>query len=408
MRTFPGLIISLFSLTTAAQTASLADSFIPTESSIALNPITKKVRITVKDMKTKESIPCFTIDFSSCGHPVYESSNEGLFSMETVEGFACYVRIAKRGYANLDLMVDYDKIPGDGKTYNIYLSRSPNSFSGHIRDTVDGNLYVSGANLELRSLQDKYIQRVESNNQGEFSIYLTPDTDYEVFVQHPDYHPYQNKFKTGSELDGLELKRVYISRIDHKKIPSRLGTEVAVMRKDKRLEGINYYSVQILAKHSTEINLVGFKDLEQYGEVFLEKDGLVSKVKVGKFFDRSMAERALSKINNKPAYHDAFLTQSLAGNMNHKKQERVLQVREAGYMVRLASYLNPDIFDGTKVEMLGKLSSVQKNEWTIMLLSGFDSLDEARIVESRVKDLGFKSAYVVQYNGEQLQKVPRS
>jgi hypothetical protein len=406
MRTFPGLIIFLFTLTLSAQTASLSDSFIPADSPIALNPVTKKVQITVKDMKTKERIPFFTIDFSSCGHPVYESNNEGLFSMETVEGFACYVRIAKRGYANLDLMVDYDEIPGDGKTYNIFLSRSPNSFSGHIRDTVAGNLYVSGAKIELRSLQDKYIQRVESNNQGEFSIYLTPDTDYEVFVQHPDYHPYESKFRTGSELDGRELKRIYISRIDHKKIPSGLGTEVAVVRKDKRLEGINYYSVQILAKHSTEIDLSGFKDLQQYGEVFQEKDGLVSKVKVGKFFDRSVAEKALSLIKNKPAYQDAFLTQSLAGNMNHKKREKIIQTREEGYMVRLASYLNPQMFDGTKLENLGKLSSVQKNEWTIMLLSGFDSLDEARMVESKVKELGFKSAYVVQYNGVQLQKIP--
>jgi hypothetical protein len=207
-------------------------------------------------------------------------------------------------------------------------------------------------------------------------------------------------------LDGQALKRVYISRIDNKKIPSKLGTEVAVTRKDKRLEGINYYSVQILAKHTTEINLSGFKDLEQYGEVFLEKDGLVSKVKVGKFFDRSVAERALSTIKNKPAYEDAFLTQSLAGNMHHEKREKIIQTREEGYMVRLASYLNAEMFDGSKVEKLGKLSSVQKNEWTIMLLSGFDSLDEARTVESKVKDLGFKSAQVVQYNGVQLQKVP--
>jgi hypothetical protein len=148
MRTFPGLIMLLITLMSSAQTASLTDSFMPMESSIAMNAITKKIQITVKDMKTKESIPFFTVDFSSCGHPFYESSNDGLFSMETVEGFACYVRIAKRGYTNLDLMVDYDDIPGVGKTYNIYLSRSPNSFSGHVRDTMGGNLYVSGAKIE--------------------------------------------------------------------------------------------------------------------------------------------------------------------------------------------------------------------------------------------------------------------
>ncbi|MCB0687842.1 MAG: carboxypeptidase regulatory-like domain-containing protein [Saprospiraceae bacterium] len=405
MRTLIGLYFIVYWMSGFSQSAAYSGGDFVTNAIDPASPLVKEVKIMVKDMKSKEVIPFFTIDFSSCGHPVYESNGEGIFSMETVKGFACFIRIAKRGYANLDLMVDYDEINGDSKTYNVFLSRSPNCFSGYVKDTVGGNLYLANAKLELRAKQNNYVQRAETDKKGEFSLYLTPDTDYELRIIHEDYHPFDYNFSTGDELDGHELKYLFVNRIDHKKIPGGLGTEVGVTRKDKRIDGINYYSIQIMAKHNMDVDLDVFKDLEPYGEVFIEKDGLVSKVKVGKFFDRSVAEKTLSKIRSKPAYEDAFLTQYLAGNKNHATRDRRIETREEGFMVRLASYLNPEMFDGKKVESLGKITSVQKNEWTIMLLSGFDDLDDAKDAAEKVKDLGFRSAYVVQYVGSKLEKI---
>lgn len=405
MRIHSVLILLLLTNFAYAQMASLPSNVHLEHPVEKVKPLTKNVQILVKDIKSKEQIPFFTIDFTSCGHPVYESNADGLFSMETIEGFECYVRIAKRGYSNLDLKVDYDEIPISGKTYNIYLSKSPNSFNGHVRDTSGGNLYLADARIELTSLQNQFTQRVESNRQGEFSVYLAPRTDYRLRVQHPDYHPYERTFTTGNELDGHEINRLFVNRIGSKKIAPRLGSEVSVVRKDRKLEGINYYSVQILAKLSDQIDLDAFKDLETYGEVFIEEQGLISKVKVGKFFDRQVAEKMLSMIRSKTNYKDAFLTQYLAGNKHHERQEKEIHTKEEGYMVRLASYLNPELFDGSKVESLGEITSVQKNEWTIMLLSGFDRLDDAKRVVVAVRELGFRSAHVVQYEGSILVNV---
>ncbi|NND33549.1 MAG: carboxypeptidase regulatory-like domain-containing protein [Saprospiraceae bacterium] len=357
-------------------------------------------------MKTKGNIPFFTIDFTSCGHPVYESNKEGVFSMETVEGFACFIRIAKRGYANLDLLVDYEEIPDDGKTYNVFLSRSPNYFSGHLRDTVDGNLYLAGASVELRSITADQVQRVETNAQGEFSVYLTPNSSYQIRISHPDYHSLTQDFQTGMRLDGQEMKRFYLNRIGHKKIPSGLGTEVGVERKHKKLEGINYYSIQIIAQSSATLKLEKYEKLSGYGEIYVDADESISKIKVGKFFDRKTAEKVLQQIRDKEGYHDAFLTQYLPANKNRRERERRILIRESGYMVRLASYLNPTLFDGSKIEHLGTVTSVQKNEWTIMLLQGFEELDTARSAAEQVQSLGFKSAYVVRYEGSHLVKVP--
>ncbi len=404
MRTLTGLIVGMFWVSLAGQTASISDITHPEKTMENTIKAGKKVQISVRDMKTRERIPFFTVDFTSCGHPVYESNAEGLFSLETVDGFECYIRIAKRGYANLDLLVDHDEIPTEGKTFNIYLSRSPNSFSGHVRDTAGNNLYLAGAKIELRSTQNDHIQLVESNQQGEFSLYLTPETDYTLQIRHPDYLPFEHRFRTGSILDGHEIKRFYVNRIDHKKIPSGLGTEIGVVRKDQKLEGINYYSVQVLAKHSEEVDPGDFKELSKFGEVFVEKEGGVTKVKVGKFFDRAVAERTLTKIRFNTIYKDAFLSQYLAGNKYRQKSDRVIPTREEGYLVRLASYLNPEMFDGSKLENLGHVTSVQKNEWTIMLLAGFSRLDDAKEAAEKVRDLGFKSAHVVRYEGAALVK----
>ena len=407
MRTLLGLILCVLATSLVAQVASLSASITSGAAMLESNtPKAKKIEITVKDMKTRGSIPFFTIDFTSCGHPVYESNEEGIFSMETVEGFACFIRIAKRGYANLDLLLDYDEIPEDGKTYNVFLSRSPNYFSGHLRDTVNGNLYLAGASIELQSLTANQVQRVKSNKQGEFSVYLTPNSSYKLSVQHPDYHSFSHDFNTGITLDGSEIKRFYLNRIGQKRIPSGLGTEVGVVRKHKKLEGINYYSIQIIAQNSQTLNVDHYQHLGAYGDVFVDGDASIAKVKVGRFFDRNVAEKVLHRIRSREGYKDAFLTQYLAANKNRKEREKRILVRHDGYMVRLASYLNPSLFDGGKLEGLGDVTSIQKNEWTIMLLQGFDNLDAAKSAALKVKDLGFKSAHVVRNEGSRLVKVP--
>jgi hypothetical protein len=325
--------------------------------------------------------------------------------METVEGFACFIRIAKRGYANLDLLLDYDEIPTDGKTFNVFLSRSPNCFSGHLRDTLEGNLYLAEADVELLSVTADQVQRVQSNPQGEFSVYLTPNSSYKITVKQPDYHVFTHDFQTGPTLDGQEIKRFYLRRMEHKKIPTGLGNEIRVTRKNDKLEGINYYSIQLIAQQSSAVQLGKYESLKDFGELFVDDDGTIAKVKIGKFFDRAVAEKILYKIKEKEGYEDAFLTQFLPANKNRQERDKRIVTRDPGYMVRLASYLNAEMFDGTKVEDLGNVTSVQQNQWTIMLIQGFSDFETAKQVAEQVQTLGFKSAHVVKYEGSRLMKV---
>ena len=403
MRCISLLCLICFHLSIASQSAQIQwDDPKSTEKISALTPAHRSVAIAVKDIKTKKNIPFFTIDFTSCGHPVYESNGEGLFSMEAQEGFACYIRIAKSGYSNLDLMVDYVDLPRDGKTYTVFLSRSPNSFSGHVRDTVKGNLYLANAQVELKALSSEYVQQVETSAQGEFSLYLTPETDYEIQVSHPEYLPFKEKFRTGATLNGRAIKRLYVQRIEQGVVRAGLGTEVVVGKKNRTIDKINYYSVQVVAKERDAVDLEDYRELKRYGEVFEVHDGHSSKIRVGKYFDRGVAEDALKMIRQQNPYKDAFLTQYLPP----KATVDILPKPEIkGYMVRLASYLNAELFDGSMIEQLGSITSVRKDEWTIMLLQGYKTIDDAKLAAEKVRKLGFQAAYAVHYDGESMLKL---
>ncbi len=407
MRTEILILFLFFSLKIVAQEVSLpehlseAKATISEEESVQKNE--KKVTIKVMDMKTMDKVPFFSVDFTSCGHPVYESDEHGEFTMQTVEGFACYVRIGKRGYSNLDLLIDYDEINSPEKTYSIFLSRSPNYFTGTVTDSIKQNLYLDKAQIELTAGDDSWKQRVESSRQGEYSLYLKPETQYKLEIFRDGYKQYSRTFATGEEIQRDILSTIRLQPLRNYALREGLGTEVSVSRKQKTEGSLNYFSIQILANRATEIDLPLYqRELGQFGDVFLEAHGQIAKLKVGKYFDRSVAEQILKKIKSTEKYADAFLTQYIP---NREVSSDIVAGFDETYMVRLASYLNPDLFDSTRVAGLGMLKKIHKDEWTIMVLDGYKELDEAKRASASAKESGFNSAHVVIMKDGQIRKV---
>ncbi|NND07697.1 MAG: hypothetical protein HKN87_15075 [Saprospiraceae bacterium] len=362
----------------------------------------KKVSIYVKDMRTMKTVPYFTVDFSSCGHPKYRSSEMGVFSMETQEGFACYVRITKVGYANLDLLIDYESIDGDKKTYNVFLSRSPNYYHGTIKDSLDRHLYLEDTEVELVCNSDKQIQQVISNANGEFAVYLRPNQMYTLNLKRSAYRSATYQFKTGDKVDPNLLKGMLLKPLVTKLRRDR-GHSVVKKNRASRSTGHNYFSVQVLSRQLGKINLAEHKQhLNGYGEVFIEMDGEISKVKVGKYFNRTKAEKVLRDIRAQEGYEDAFLTQTIKKSAPAEGKEQI----KPQYMVRLASYLNPELFDGKNLAHLGSVKALEKGEWTIMLIEGFGNLQEATQASTAAKDQGFMAAHVVEWKDNLLKRVP--
>ncbi len=409
MRAFPLLFLLLYSTYGSAQQASVigqaAVSTQVAESAIVAGG-SKSISIQVLDITTRKPVPFFTIDFSSCGHPTYESNSSGLFSMETAEGFSCYVRIAKSGYTNLDLLLDYQEIQGDDKTYNIYLSRSPNHHRGTVKDAASKSHYLSDARIELLAMDENQVQEVVSNRQGEFSLYLLPRTKYRLTIKKDHYKDYEKVFQTGDKVEPYFIRNILLTPMMTKLKPEGFGGGLSVSKKeslhDDKSDVVPYFSIQVLAKHTGTIDVESYRAiLEQYGDLHLAVEGSLDKLKVGKFSSRGLAEKVLSRIKAETAFSHAFITQHLP-----------LQIADNGiefvgprYMIRLASYLNPELFDPSKVSALGHVKSLQKDEWTIMLLEGFKTLDDAKRAAEKSKEYGFRSAHVVFWDNDRLKRV---
>ena len=382
----------------AASATTIAESVIDVGS--------KSISIKVNDMRTKKPVPFFTIDFSSCGHPTYESNSSGLFSMETAEGFSCYVRIAKSGYTNLDLLLDYDQITGDDKTYKIFLSRSPNHFTGSVKDAANKSRYLENARIELMSTESQQLQTAESNRQGQFSLYLLPNTQYKLSISKNEYKRFDKEFITGDKVESYFIKNILLTPMMTQLRPEGSSTGLSVTRKEsahqQKRDESSYYSIQVLAKQSGTIILGEYDDpLRKYGQLQIESDGKLDKLKVGQFYDRGVAEKVLSRIKLEPGFSHAFITQHLPLQVAANGIEHI----GPRYMVRLASYLNPALFDPSKVAVLGHIKSLNKDEWTIMLLEGFKGLDEAKAATEKAKELGFRSAHVVLWDDDKIKRV---
>jgi tetratricopeptide (TPR) repeat protein/cell division septation protein DedD len=78
---------------------------------------------------------------------------------------------------------------------------------------------------------------------------------------------------------------------------------------------------------------------------------------------------------------------------------------KGNFMVRLATYKKPEMFNDKSVSKLGKVEQRLSGEMTIMLLSGFTNLQEARDAAKAAIDLGFNGAHVVLEENGKLVKI---
>ena len=149
------------------------------------------------------------------------------------------------------------------------------------------------------------------------------------------------------------------------------------------------------------------------------------KVRLGYFTDRKEAEDVLSKVRT-AGYRDAFIAYEILntaqmelvlsgkdessfsdkGNFNTRNPEvRDSYKNPKKYKVRLASYEDPIWFDVNKVKDLGRIEQWTKGGWTIFILAGYESLDEAKQAQIKAVNRGYKTAEVVIDNGGILERL---
>ncbi|NND32150.1 MAG: hypothetical protein HKN76_06115, partial [Saprospiraceae bacterium] len=130
------------------------------------------------------------------------------------------------------------------------------------------------------------------------------------------------------------------------------------------------------------------------------------KIRLGFFGTRGEAEDILKNVKSK-GYNDAFITRDILASSNFEiLQSSSFETDEEGwvndynpessYKVKLASYLDPLKFQVDNVLDLGRLEQWTKGQWTIFILGGYETIDEARQARIKAINRGFVDAELVE------------
>jgi cell division septation protein DedD len=148
--------------------------------------------------------------------------------------------------------------------------------------------------------------------------------------------------------------------------------------------------------------------LEGLGSVYLVHEGPFEKIRIGNFSTEAEAIAIAQKVKER-GYTGAYIVrENMVKETSPAMPTKVSASKPATssqYFIRLASYKDTRWFDASKVKGLGTLEQRKKGEYTIMLLSGLGSLDDARKTLSKVKNSGFTDAQLVQDVNGELKKV---
>ncbi len=165
----------------------------------------------------------------------------------------------------------------------------------------------------------------------------------------------------------------------------------------------NVYFIQLAALFKNRANMDNYSPLSAYGNLYKFNQSSATKVKLGYFMDEYQAKDILRKVKSM-GYADAFITFE---PLNTSTMELVelsdasngYSTGHSNYKVRLASYEDPIWFDVNSVSDLGSIEQWSKGDWTIFVLSGFDSKSAAERAKKNALSRGFQDAELVIDNG---------
>ncbi len=172
------------------------------------------------------------------------------------------------------------------------------------------------------------------------------------------------------------------------------------------------YFIQLAALFKTEANLNPFKSLSEFGSLYKFKQSNATKVKLGYYFDEYQAKEVLRQVKAS-GHRDAFITYEIlnpsrmelvtgssagsydTSHTNSSASYDITNTTGENYKIKLASYEDPIWFDIKKVNDIGTIEQWSKGDWTIFVLSGYNSIEEAEVAKVAAISRGFADAEVV-------------
>ena len=228
----------------------------------------------------------------------------------------------------------------------------------------------------------------------------------------------QSDRKTGKYevfLPSVELGYDHVAEALHEEVSSKELVKVYVKQdpttyQKKESQGSEImFSVQVAASSNPISESSAKEQWQDLGQVYVQRENEMYKIRIGPFNTQQEAKQVLLAAKSK-GRKDAFIVvqQGFDGDVPAVMPQKPVDeessittpvqpasLQTGDFKVRVASYLHPGSFNPEGIDNLGRLESYRKGEWTIMMIGGFNNIEEARRAKNVVTSKGFTDAAIV-------------
>lgn len=399
---------------------------------------TETAVIKVTDALTGAVISGATIDFSDCGSANQFTNVNGIFNFSISDGLDCNATISKEGFTSKTVRLTSLALR-QNRTLEVGLSNPSNAYSGKVVAGNSGKIVEGVTVIAVNKANDEETT-TSTNADGIYSIALKPNASYAIRYSKSGYKDTQVDFKaTAGSSKTLESVDIYPVGSTQKpatetktKTDPKDATPASFEQPTTTATTIDGFAVQLAAANTAKPDLKPYQDkLGAFGNIYAVSEGGKTKIRLGVFETREAAVAAQSKAKAngyagafivsekgkpsatpkkeepkpKPAESGDKKTESKPATSESKPKEApIKEVELDGYLVKLAAYKDVKNFQREKVEDFGLVSFVKKGEFTIVVLSGFESKATAAQALEKAKKQGFTTAHLAMMEKGELKK----
>jgi cell division septation protein DedD len=381
---------------------------------------TDEIMIRVLNASDRKPVAGATVDFGDCRKGTFKTDVNGVLYFKMEDELNCRVIIGMSGFSSSSLELS-GLSTRNSKSFDIELKKDGEQYIGVVVD-VDSKSPLN--EVRVQAIAQETGQMIEdiTNEKGEYVLALSDNRVYQIRYSRVGYTDINRTFPTGNgsnnkSLGAMPIKKVTsTTTVNLPDMETELSSNVPVEVPPIEALPARSYAIQVAS--APQLNLNRFASLNVYGNVYYVDFDNTYKIRVGAFANKATAEQVLAEIR-KAGHAEAFLVEELTKDVYDKiltdglaslpndidEEESEYEDRDEKYKVQLGAYKDARNFDSNKVRNLGAIEKKEKKEFTLFLLTGYKTIEEARKAMVAAQKVGFPNAFVVADEQGELKRI---
>ena len=319
------------------------------------------------------------------------------------------------------------------------VSDRTNSYKGKVLNVVDNNA-VEGVIVTATNENNQQILETQTDKFGDFWLSLNENASYIVRISKVGFSNTHKVVKTNnlSKVDGIGSMMFQPSGVAVATTPAPAPTPQPTTTPIPKVNNTSTnvvttpapapaptvkkktytpppmpeikkegkFSIQLAAKKGkSNLSTAPYTSLTDIGDLYQTYEKGYTKLRLGFFASKSAANMA-KKSAAKKGFPEAYIVNETNKPVSYSTSTTATKTKRIDtttkYKVRLASLTKPENFKRALVERHGTIESFKKGKFTVFLLSGYSSKDNARAAVKKAVKAGFKDAQLVIDNNGNL------